>query len=672
MNIIIRCVIILILTASHSKATPADSLIHELDTMKVSTLRPHNRQIIDIKRNEQIIGQGDDLNTLIALEPTIARIPEAGSLLLVKGGGPYDNLFLLRDVPVFNPGHFGGHTFADRSIIGLGVPVNVEMIDENVAGRYSGASGSVFSFDPQTVPFSKGIQRPELMINYGSLGADLSLGMPFRGGSDRYHLSLHAADRVLIGAIGRTNFPLRSDNAGSISPSSYDDFQIQGTQQRSRYSIEELIWLSSDLYWLDNGSNTPVEIWLPWGIGALTIKDTSVENPWRLTIGGSRQHYFQGKQMGTIMPVVHVERSNGSLLASLPPAFFGPGTLRTRVSIEYVYSCDTLTHYVSRAFSPVLAYENTIDTIARSHRSGIAATHFGYGGYMPFGRYELNLNAGVFIAGMKPFVDPGVSMEIPFAKGTLTINGGMVSAQPDIRGLPSHSFQQQTSHTWSGTVGIQQSPTPWLSGRIQGYVKHRDRVPVEINDPAMPVWDEQAQGSLISYGAGARLDIAIGKEMHLTTIQNMSASFIRRDGLRTPYRWEVPWNNTTILSAKLLNRNMTAYLIGNFSDGVPYRDVKPSSTGTPQFDDHWKRTPVYQCIDFKIEHSQQIDGYPFLRQLDAYVLIDNILEASTWIDNRATWSMNVREYYYDTGYRKYPVTLKPLGGHIGLRAHFRL
>src|SRR5271157_4887560 len=176
---------------------------------------------IDVAKEEKIYGRTDDLNNLLTTQAGVASAPNAQSLLLVNGDGPYDNCFMLRGIPIFIPSHFAGVSYFDRSIFSLGTPLDIEFLTTGISGLYSGGSGSVLRIDPGIVHDPIHVARPELLINYGTLGADLTLSVPMRRGEDLYQISYRPSDKYALWFLNEYKIVDNNLPAGYSSPSTY-------------------------------------------------------------------------------------------------------------------------------------------------------------------------------------------------------------------------------------------------------------------------------------------------------------------------------------------------------------------------------------------------------------------------------------------------------------------
>jgi hypothetical protein len=646
----------------------ADAIVHELDTAHVAGRRRETGDSLNMRSIEASIGQVDDVNSVYMLEPAVARVPEAGSQLMVHGESPFDNAFLLRDIPLFSTGHFGGSTFADRSALPAAAPLHMRFVDERLAGRYSGASGSVTIVDPGIITNDSTYKpRPQVLMNYGILGADLTLALPFRKNLDHYQLTCRLADQKRIGATAVLNYP-STLRAGYVLPRFYDDAQFLGEQKLGKILLRQMAWISVDNYYVPPYTTDTL---FPWGAVAFSIGDTA--DSWHATIGGSRQYSYEGRQVGPVLPIKDLARNGVTMTISLPRYCLRSGALSTGVTAEYAEWSGA----VERVFQPAISgqpFPRLADTASQENHSGLAgmgSIHAGYEGCLSFLGYGFDLNGGAFVAGHRPFLDPGAWLICPFRRGMARLSVGIISSQPDVRGLPSADYSTTLIHTCAGTLSLNRSIFSWLSGTIVGYVKMKDKVPVFSEDATEPIWDTMRNVQLLAYGAGAKIEARLGKHLAITSVQSIGKSTILDHAKRDTYQWDVPWSNATTLALNFLEGHMTLFCIGTFSAGMPYRD--PALVGdTVLWYGDWKRMPDYKCVDLKLQYCQPIGRHRYLKQFDTYLILDNVLDLGSYID--PTWSagFNAREYYWDSDFRPHQVSLKPFGWAVGVRIWLRL
>ena len=176
--------ITVLLTARLSGASVsegADSTVKSLARDTVTAVRGRG-ETIALSAQQAEFGFVDDVNDILFLQPGVARVPEAGSSLLIKGDGPFDNRYLVHEVPMFSASHFSNHPFADQSGPMILTLKEATLVTRNIAGRYADVSGGIIGLEPGVCRLSnpRWKKRPELAVNFGTLKRDLSFSWPMR------------------------------------------------------------------------------------------------------------------------------------------------------------------------------------------------------------------------------------------------------------------------------------------------------------------------------------------------------------------------------------------------------------------------------------------------------------------------------------------------------------
>jgi hypothetical protein len=270
-------------------------------------------------------------------------------------------------------------------------------------------------------------------------------------------------------------------------------------------------------------------------------------------------------------------------------------------------------------------------------------------------------NTGLFLCGTKGFFDPALSLQYTYGKLSLIGQGGIISSQPDSRGMPSPSYAQRIIHTYRGDVTASVNALSWLSFSLDSYAKLKDHVPQKSLQALSPVWDESNNAHGRAYGGTLSLDAKPWKKLRVWSSVYLSKSTVYgRDGA-FPSEWEVPWTLKNVVSYSFLKDNLRVYAIGNYSEGMAYRNLI-NNNGALVWDNRVSHAPHYKSMDIKVEFCQPIAKYEWhVLQFDGYVLATNVLHAD-----------NVREYYWDKGFNKKPIFLDYGIYYLGARVIVRL
>ncbi len=637
------------------KAYCAQDSLRSLDTLTVRSSRPISA-VVDQKKIEQSIGIVDDLNTVLLQKPGVQSIPEAGSMLLVNGEGPFDNLYLVRGIPVFPPSNFAGHTFADRSVVTLALPNAISFSASDAYGKWSGASGSVISIEPCILKTKDRLPRPEGAVSFGTLSTDLSLNFPARRLRDRYQLSYYIPVSYPLIMKGY-KFGGNSDLGYGI-PADAWNVRTLGEQSTRTVRFQQLLWLGVNTYGKDffevmaiqQGVKGALGRKYPWGIAAFSAYDSVNEKPWKISVGGSRQNYFESKRIDLLTPCKHVERNNAAVSGERE-MYRGPSSsIGLSVLAEYLIRRNTL----------FIKSDDPNDTvIADKIKSAGLQLQLCWRKTISDLTVRVNSNQGFFNSGKAFFIDPGAGIGFPALSGTMEFSLGMTSAPADIRGLPGPEFDGIVSRTYYSHLTTIHRPfkNMTLSGDL--FIKYKDRLFLYGDSPLSLSWDIGRTASLAAAGSSCQLDWRAGKRFALCVNATAARSRVSESGRKYSSDWDIPWAAAASCWLAIVPDKMKLYCIGTYSRGRPYRDVlglRIDSVFT--WDPRQSRLPDYKCVDLKWEWRQPADGN-FVTEYDGFILIQNVFNFS-----------NMREYQWTP--LKTEVALSPVTFNIGLRMNFRM
>lgn len=657
-----------------SQAHGGRDTLKTLDTLVVRTSRPIS-PIVDQKKIEESLGIVEDLNTVLLQKPGVQSIPEAGSMLLVNGEGPFDNLYLVRQIPVFPPSNFAGHTFADRSVVTLALPNTISFSTSDMAGKWSGASGSVISIDPCILKTNNRLPRPEGAMSFGTLSTDFSLNIPARRARDRYQLSYYVP---IAGTLFEKSLLTgESNDLGYGIPAAAWNVRTLGEQAGKKIRFQQLVWGGINTYAKDideagriqrggsaikvgpGSSQSTIGKKYPWGMAIVSAYDSISDKPWKISFGGSRQNFFEARRLMKVTPYKIVEKNNCAI--SLQCGILQGDSWAADISALGEYDFWSGDVFIKHAESspPPIASAVKPDSTALSLRriSKNAQIHVGF--KRTFSGFQLNVNSnqGFFNSGEAFFLDPGVSLGFPAFTGAVELSAGITSAPADIRGLPGPQFDGTISRTYQTYVTTKQRLNKNFNFSVGVFLKYKDRLFQYEDSPASFSWDIGRTASLMAAGGSCQIELKAGKRFAMGTNAAVERSKVSENRKGYFSDWDVPVSSTTSLSFAIIPDKMKLYFIGNFSKGRPYRDVIAVDSafgwGPAQM-----RLPTYKCVDLKWEWRQPTDGN-LITEYDGFILIQNIFNRN-----------NVREYQWMP--EKTAISLAPITFNIGMRVNFRL
>jgi hypothetical protein len=645
----------LILQTPLPASTP-DTSRKALDTMRVTGAVPITSAKVDQKSIERSMGVIDDLGLLLAQEPGAREVPEAGSLLLVNGEGPFDNLYLIRGIPVFPPSNFPGQTFADRSVVSLALPTNINFYTSRLVSQYSGASGSIVMLNPYALKTPNRLPRPEAAISYSTLSTDLSLNVPLRRDHDRYQCSFSVPNDYSL--IGKAFTYGDNSNLGYGMPLSAWNVRSIGEQNAGTLKIEQLGWVGLNEYAKDIDNALSIQRGrqkvsphdrYPWGIFAVSARDSSAMTPWDISFGGSQQYYLSAQRLGPATPIKRVQRDN--LALNLHATLYSDliSSVNAGLLAEHLQSDGSL---------DVQDTGGTASVFHRLSRNNNAQLHIGYSRHRGKLLLDINCIPGFYYGGKAFFIDPGFSLAFPALFGEGLFSGEINSAPVDIRLLPGAEFDDFLTHTFHAHITQRWEMWRCLDVHVEGFAKWKDKVPVMDSVPIRPLPDRGRIASLSTIGSMVRIGLTAGKWFSLTSSLSVCRSTVREGTLRYFSDWDSPWASKTALAFSIIPGKMSIYCIGNFSAGFPYRELMTQGPdNTLCWSRNQSRIDIYRCVDVKFEWRQPTDGN-LVTEYDGFFYFQKLFD-----------NFNVREYQW--GYSKYPVELQPFTINLGVRLNFR-
>lgn len=179
---------------------------NELEEVKIVARKEVNMNIVSLSKielkNIPSIGAEPDILKALQLLPGIQSQNEGSSNLLVRGGGPGQNLFLIDNVPLYYVNHLGGFI----SVFNPDIINKVKVIKGGFPAKYGGKLSSVIDVTLKEGDRSK--FRGSASI--GTIGAHLTLQGPIR-----------RKDATYIFTIRKTFTELLMAGASSIADQDY-------------------------------------------------------------------------------------------------------------------------------------------------------------------------------------------------------------------------------------------------------------------------------------------------------------------------------------------------------------------------------------------------------------------------------------------------------------------
>jgi len=217
-----------------------------------------------IKQLPAIFGEVDILKTL-QLMPGIRNAGEGNAGFYVRGGGPDQNLIILDDAVVYNPGHL----FGFFSVFNADAIKSVSLIKGGMPAQYGGRLSSVVDITMK----DGNINKPQVDVGIGLISSRVSLQGPIKKQKSSYMLSMR---RTYIDALAKPFISPSSQFYGS----GYYFYDINA-KVNFILSDKDRLYISGyfgrDVFNFNNNlQNFSVRV--PWGNSTATVRWNHVYN----------------------------------------------------------------------------------------------------------------------------------------------------------------------------------------------------------------------------------------------------------------------------------------------------------------------------------------------------------------------------------------------------------
>lgn len=236
-----------------------------------------------------IFGEVDPLKAL-QLMPGIRNAGEGNSGLYVRGGGPDQNLILLDDAVVYNPGHL----FGFFSVFNGDALKNVSLIKGGMPAQYGGRISSVLDISMK----EGNMQDYQVEGGIGTISSRVSVQGPIEKEKASFMVS---GRRTYVDLLAKP-FISRSSNFNGSGYFFYD----LNAKINYRFSPKDRLYLSSyigrDVFDFRNGDRS-LNISIPWGNATTSLRwnhvfnkklfanTTAVYNDYKFTFGAAQDNF---------------------------------------------------------------------------------------------------------------------------------------------------------------------------------------------------------------------------------------------------------------------------------------------------------------------------------------------------------------------------------------------
>jgi TonB family protein len=599
-----------------------------------------NNGRIDVERQQVASGLTHYLSKLLVAQSAIRQVPESGSALLVRAAGPFDNVYLIAGVPFLAPFHFGGTELAYADIDGMMISAlsDITVSVDRIAGRRIDADGALIEANPGIYrPANpKLVKRPELALDYSTIGQDFLLSIPNSKTNDDFlQLGVTRGDDYSLKWL-YSFWNIDGDAAIGIGrPLDYANCTLTGKQTVGSLQCNAFAWLALD--WYASGG------YVPWGMASVRINPAGHTGE-SLLAGGSHQYFTTGKRIGDNVYLNRCDLSNAVIGASLDSALRGPLAMDLDCRIEYLDWCGSVTQR-NPAGNPKNYYERGKEADGSLHA------------YLRKGIGRVEAAADILLTGISygatfdAVADGGASLLLDLQPLQAGLHCGRITSRPDVRGLPDSAFRRRQLHSYVASLPIYFTSGMFVRFGAQPYLRYQDRCPRA--NPILYRWDTSATTPLQARGVDFDCSMQPLWWLSLHGALNLSQAWrTSAAGVDSSYEWNVPWSARMGMHCTFFRQRFHCYIDYILSKGVPYYNFNAMKYLT---------LPDYKRFDVSLQYRTPMKPHRFLTRYDAYFEAHNLFDR-----------LNIRDYYWTPAMQRRALVLAPFDLEVGLRCGFRL
>ena len=214
----------------------------------------------------EIPGTFGDALRAVEILPGVGVPSDLSGRLVIQGGGPNDNLYLIDSIPWPNPYHFGGFD----STVSTDLLDSVDLYEAGYGARWGGALSAVL--DGHTV--APPTDRLHVDANVGILETSGALSGPLGLGDARFMVTGRRSYFDLVGdAVGDKNLPEYWDSQGVLDFSLGPDNRFHGLFMASTDTFNDEISQGGD-----NAFNGAIQYDVEYETGGLSWTNTSLKD----------------------------------------------------------------------------------------------------------------------------------------------------------------------------------------------------------------------------------------------------------------------------------------------------------------------------------------------------------------------------------------------------------
>jgi hypothetical protein len=600
---------------------------------------------IVVAEGEKHTGFSPFLSNVVQAKAEIRRVPEGPSMMLVRSGCPYDNMYVVAGVPMLAPFHFGGYPYADIDGLMISALTTVKVTINDIAAKRLDASGCIVEADPGKIKYDN-----DSIAKGFYLKSDIStIGMDFLAA---YSAKKKTGDFVQVGYSVSNDYQIIWDNQfyPSVSrgnqgigiPISYGNATLTGSKSIGPFRCTAFGWFAWDLFNVLEATTIEAQrirdslaylgklagnAFFPWGMGSITFSADSSKRSF--IIGGSRQFFGTGKRIDTNVFATRSFLNNGEITADFDTIIRTPFVTKLSARISH----DEWNGFLSQQEN------DSIDTVFRAHGTETGA-NFNISLIKQAGRLtaecDLLASAIKYTGSFQLTGDAGLSVNYGNDDYNAGFHLGRITSRPDIRGLPDSLFRMQLDRTYIASLPLFFRYGMVTKIGVEPYFRYSTNSPQL--DPITKTWDPNKSTPVLARGIDfdCRIVPTPWSELHLV----LNLADARRNSTTDnslAYEWNLPWTIRTSLHIHSQSDRFQFYVDYIRMKGLPYYDFDNQA---------YVALPVYRSLDFNFQVRTLSTPRWFICKLDCYMTFKNVQDLFRV-------HSNVRDYYWDrNGNRK--------------------
>lgn len=538
----------------------------EIKDSKLEIVVSHkkDRFVNSVVINKEIAQNGltDDLNSIVSKKSSVVSSNQSNSRVLINGGGLYDNSYILNGISIYTPTHFPFFSNLDKNGLVLADVNDVRLITNRLSGRHINSTGGVI--DVSTIKNQTGHSQNRtggtFDLSYEKVA--LSLSQTGRNGRDDYLFSYSMGQKALMrNYTGAGKHLKASANYGYGDPLAFYDFQFKTFHKLKKGFVNSFSWFGIDQYYGTKYYDGKTE---PVGFGSITYSSSEKSDRLKVTVGGSRQYFDEGKRIGTNSPLKEIERKNVSIVVDKAKIKVGPFDMNETVKFENVYWDASIRNRIDSAnVQNLIKFKRSEELLINKLGLEYSKDKFTVG---------IDVNMGTKFEKNSHFIDPGIWMIFPFFNGDISFSGGVSSSYPDMRGVPSKEYGSKPYKTSSISSRLRIPLGDYIESSIEPYLKYAHKLPKIGVDPLLQIWDEDLESATFIRGVNGEVDFMFPKFLTLSISAMISKSDRYYNGKKTDYEWEIPWQLKGTARLFFVEESFNLYFKPSYTSGMAYYD----------------------------------------------------------------------------------------------------